>query len=255
MGTAIYNFFEFISNFDCGTLYPVIISACVATILFFILATGCFVYGVRKADKTSLLALSLVVYTVSAVKIVCDFLSKPVKEEFVFSCLGGMFLAAASFGEYALLVLQSNIHPMLNKREKRLIAQLSRFDEHDGEQNGLHEILLNHNLLEDDFLNLKDYKTSSHNGLNYNSAFKQVEFLPVFKGDNKEEGKEYGLNFNEVFAQIDNARNLNLSQSEAAILDNLELDVENFSRRNLTCEERRRLSRGLLNLIKILSKP
>ena len=64
---------------------------------------GFFVYRIRRADKTSMLALTLAVYTLAAVKIVCDLFSKPIKDEFVFSCIGSLFIAAASFAEYWLL--------------------------------------------------------------------------------------------------------------------------------------------------------
>ena len=53
---------------------------------------------------------------------------------------------------------------------------------------------------------------------------------------------------------MDRVRRYDLTADEEKTLDDLETNVSNFSRRNISCEERRKLSAGLMKLVKLLSK-
>ena len=73
----------------------------------------------KRADKTSMLAVALSLYTLSAIKTVCDLISKPIRDEFVLSCIGGLLSSALSFAFYGLLCMQHNSHFKLSSRDKR----------------------------------------------------------------------------------------------------------------------------------------
>ena len=235
--------FGILASLDFGVFYPVIVSSAVASVFLITMIAGFFVYRIRRADKTSMLALTLAVYTLAAVKIVCDLFSKPIKDEFVFSCIGSLFIAAASFAEYWLLCLQFNSREMLNMREKRLIARLSRFDDCSSDESG-----------DDCFQSGEAPDESLVMKYTFENPFRRAEFLPVFKGFDGEEMNNYGVNFNEVLSYIDRVRRYDLTAEEEKALDDLETNVSDFSRRNISCEERRKLSVGLMKLVKLLSK-
>ena len=58
--------------------------------------------------------------------------------------------------------------------------------------------------------------------------------MPVFKGFEGEETNNYGVNFNEVLSYIDRVRRYDLTADEEKTLDDLETNVSNFSRRNIS---------------------
>lgn len=243
MKKFVDNVFEGLAALDFGILYPVIVSSVVAAVFLITMVIGFFVYRIRRADKTSMLALSLTVYTLAAVKIVCDLFSKPIKDEFIFSCIGSLFIAAASFAEYWLLCLQFNSREILNLREKRLIDRLSRFNDSLGDTKN------------DDYFQGDEMPSEPSIIKNaFENSFKRAEYLPTFKGFDGEEMNNYGVNFNEVLLYIDRMRRYDLTMDEEKALDDLETNVSNFSRRNISCEERKKLSAGLMKLVKLLSK-
>ncbi len=243
MKKFVDNVFKSLASLDFGVLYPIIVSSVVASVFFITMVAGFFVYRIRRADKTSMLALSLTVYTLAAVKIVCDLFSKPIKDEFVFSCIGSLFIAAASFAEYWLLCLQFSSREILNLREKRLIERLSRFNVPlDSAEND--DYFQDGEMPDEPFI-IKNV---------FENPFRRAEYLPTFKGLNDDEMNNYGVNFNEVLLYIDRVRRFDLSMDEEKALDDLETNVSNFSRRNISCEERKKLSAGLMKLVKLLSK-
>ena len=128
-------------------------------------------------------------------------------------------------------------------REKRLIARLSHFDDCSCDEGG-----------DDCFQSGEAPDESLVMKYTFENPFRRAEFLPVFKGFEGEEANNYGVNFNEVLSYIDRVRRYDLTADEEKTLDDLETNVSNFSRRNISCEERRKLSAGLMKLVKLLSK-
>lgn len=252
MKKFVVSIFVSLGALDLGAYYPIIVSSVVAVTFFVTIFLGVFVYRVRRADKTSMLALALAVYTLSAVKIVCDLFTKPIKETFVFSCAGSLFLAAASFAEYGILCLQYNAPETLNLREKRLIDGLSRFNDcfDKGETNGESDEKTNGDF---SFEQRLPEQSNIKNAF-FETPFKRAEYLQCEKGFERRESDNYGVNFGEILSYIDKARRYDLTTFEKSDLDELETNVQNFSRRFISCAERKKLSSGLSKLAKLLSK-
>ena len=240
METLAVNLFNFISRLDLGAYYPLIVPSAVAVIFLFVFLAGIFFYRVKRADKTSMLAVALSLYTISVIKTVCDLISKPIRDEFVLSCIGGLLSSALSFAFYGLLCMQHNSHFKLTSRDKRLIARLSQSD-----KNNLHG---------NDFGDADDPGEPFviKNSL-FDSPIKRVEFLPTKKYPQKGE-KDFGVNYGEILSYIEKLRRHELTAEETKAIDELEQSVKLFSAREITCDERRKLSSELMRLVKLVSK-
>ena len=68
METLAVKLFNFISRLDLGAYYPLIVPSVVAAIFLIVFISGIFFYRVKRADKTSMLAVALSLYTLSAIK-------------------------------------------------------------------------------------------------------------------------------------------------------------------------------------------
>lgn len=221
---------EIVADADFGVLYPSLVPLIVSAVFFITYVIGWFLHKIKRLDKTPFLGVSLAAYSITLVKVTSDLLYNRVTEDFILSCFGGLFFVAASFGLYALLVVQYNSKIKLNRKEKRLIDRLSSFSDAP-EDSGIIK----------NAFNLSDKKS--------------VEFLPVFKRDYGEgNGKDYSLNYGEVLSYIENARRYELTGDENALLDNLENDIEKYSTSGISCEERLEFSEKLMKLVKIISK-
>lgn len=232
--------FNFISRLNFGVYYPLFVPSAVAVIFLVVFLAGIFFYRVKRADKTSMLAVALSLYTLSVIKTVCDLISKPVRDEFVLSCIGGLLSSALSFAFYGLLCLQHNSNFKLSSRDKRLIARLSQSDRND--------LSGNNNGDEDD----PGEPFVIKNAL-FDSPVKRVEFLPTEKYPKSSEA-EFGVNFGEILSYIGKLRRHELTAEETKAIDELEESVKLFSGREITCEERRKLSSELMRLVKLVSK-
>ncbi len=225
--------FNLISRLNLGTLYPVIVPSFVTAIFLLIFVAGIFCFHLRKKDKTSLLAVALSLYALSTIKTVCDLISKPIKENFVLSCVGGILMAAISFLFYALLCLQHNSRFYQKMRDKRLIDRLLK---------------VNDNL--DD--SVPEEPTIIKNAF-YDTPVKRVEFLPTEKFKD-EKNTEFGVNYGEILGYISLLRRHELSPEEEKEITELENFVRNYSSKTLTCDERHAFSAQLMRLVKLISK-
>lgn len=240
METLAVKLFNFISRLDLGAYYPLIVPSVVAATFLIVFISGIFFYRVKRADKTSMLAVALSLYTLSAIKTVCDLISKPIRDEFVLSCIGGLLSSALSFAFYGLLCMQHNSHFKLSSRDKRLIDRLSRSD-----RNNLYD-------KSDDGADDAGEPFVIKNAL-FDSPIKRVEFLPTKKYPQKGE-KDFGVNYGEILSYIEKLRRHELTAEETKVIDELEKSVKLFSTREITCDERRKLSSELMRLVKLVSK-
>lgn len=257
--------FRLVSKPDLGVFYPLIVPSAIALVFLSLFITGIFCYRVKRADKTSILALTLCVYTLSVIKTICDLISKPIKQGFVLSCIGGLFMSALSFAFYGILCLQYNARLKLNMREKRLIDRLSRSDDEktDGFKGGFDDKFLSgENDLEPSLV--KRAFSGSRFGSPFDTPVKRVERLGTFKetfkaggegdGSGESDVTRYGINFCEILGYLENLKRHELTADEKALVFSLETKAESYSSRRISCEERKEFSSELLQLIKLVSK-
>ncbi len=254
MKESAMKLFRFVSGVNLGIYYPLIVPSAIALVFLSLFVIGLFCYRVKKADKTSILALTLSVYTLSVIKTICDFLSKPIRQNFVLSCVGGLFMSALSFAFYGLLCLQYNSRLKLNAREKRLIDGLSRFDD------GLASDR------EDKFSGGKntpggnfsggenDLKPSLLKRAFFDTPVKRIERLETFKPTDSSDDIGYGISFSEILCYLEKLKRHELTTEEKELVFSLEKSVRYLSSKQMTCEERKELSSKLMQLIKLVSK-
>lgn len=231
--------FNFVSRLDFGVYYPLIVPSAVAAVFLIVFASGIFFYRVKRADKTSMLAVALSLYTLSLIKTVCDLISKPIRDEFVLSCFGGLISSALSFAFYGLLCMQHNSHFKLSSRDKRLIARLSRSDRY--------------NLSEDDGGEGEAGEPFVIKNALFDSPVKRAEFLPTEKYPRSDE-TDFGINYGEILSYIGKLKRHELTAEETEAIGELEKSVKLFSSREITCDERKKLSSELMRLVKLVSK-
>lgn len=239
--------FRLVSKPDLGIFYPLIVPSAIALVFLTLFIIGIFCYRVKRADKTSILALTLSVYTLSVIKTICDLISKPVKQSFVLSCIGGLFMSALSFAFYGLLCLQYNSRLKLNIREKRLIDGLSRFDTEN--RDGFADSLDNGFCGSENDLNPSLVKRAF-----FDTPVKRIERLETFKPTGQSDDIGYGINFGEILGYLEKLKRHELTAEEQALVCLLEKKVNFYSSRSITCEERKELSSELTQLIKLVSK-
>ncbi len=239
--------FRLISKPDLGIFYPLIVPSAIALVFLSLFITGIFCYRVKKTDKTSILALSLSVYTLSVIKTICDLISKPIKQSFVLSCIGGLFMSALSFAFYGILCLQYNARLKLNMREKRLIARLSRSDAENSDDFPASF---------DDEFSSDEYapEPSLVKRAFFDTPVKRVERLETYKANCESDDARYGINFGEILRYIETLKRHELTEEEQTLVFSLEKKARSFSSRNISCEERKEFSSELLQLIKLVSK-
>lgn len=242
--------FRLVSGVNLGIYYPLIVPSAVALVFLSLFVIGIFCYRVKKADKTSVLALTLSVYTLSLIKTICDILAKPIWRGFILSCMGGLFMSALSFAFYGLLCLQYNSRFKLNMREKRLIDRLSRSDD---------ETLDNFAERSDKrFSDGEDnLKPSLVKRAFSDTPVKRVERLETFKASGGSGGNDdtrYGINFGEILGYLEKLKRHELTPDEQTLVFSLEKSVKYLSGKQMTCEERKDFSSKLMQLIKLVSK-
>ncbi len=246
--------FRFVSEVNLGIYYPLIVPSAIAFVFLSLFVIGIFCYRVKRADKTSILALTLSVYTLSVIKTICDFLSKPIRHGFVLSCGGGLFMSALSFAFYGLLCFQYNSRLKLNTREKRLIDGLSRFNDNlvsDQSDN----FSIGKNPPEGDFPDDEnDLKPSLVKRAFLDTPVKRIERLETFKPTGNSDDIRYGISFNEILCYLEKLKRHELTAEEKELVFSLEKSVKYLSGKQMTCEERKGLSLKLMQLIKLVSK-
>lgn len=237
MKNIVISLFDFISRLNLGVFYPVMIPSVITAVFAVTFIIGIFCYRVKKTDKTILLAVTLSVYTLSVIKAVCDLISKPLKENFVLSCAGGLFMSALSFAFYGLLCLQYNCRLKPSGKEKQLIARLSRFDADKIE----------------DCADKPEEPRIIKNAFS-ETPFKRVEFLPAEKYGYPDTAQTDNLNFGEILLYARKLERHDLTDEEKAVIDDLKTRIDSYSRKTISCEERKALSSKLMKLLKLISK-
>ena len=246
--------FRFVSEINLGIYYPLIVPSAIALVFLSLFIIGIFCYRVKRADKTSILALTLSVYTLSVIKTICDFLSKPIRQGFVLSCTGGLFMSALSFAFYGLLCLQYNSRLKLNMREKRLIDGLSRFDD-DLVSDSRDEFSSGKKTLDGDFPDDEnELKPSLVKRAFFDTPVKRIERLETFKPTGIGDDIGYGISFSEILCYLEKLKRHELTDEEKELVFSLEKSVRYLSGKQMTCEERKELSSKLMQLIKLVSK-
>lgn len=237
MKKIVISLFEFVARVDLGAIYPVAVPSFITLLYAVIFVIGIFCYRVRKTDKTVLLAVTLSVYTLSAIKAICDLTLEPTKDNLVLSCACGLFMSALSFAFYGLLCLQYNCRFKLNGKEKRLIARLSALNaDNSGDVSDTPEPP---EIIKAAFAN---------------SPFKRIEYLPAESGNTFGREQTDNLNYGEILCYAEKLERHDLTSEESAEIRELKTRIESYSRKTISCDERKDLSLKLMRFLKLISK-